>query len=94
MVIVQGGEMWMFIGVVFVFLITQFIENYFLEPYIVGAEVNIHPFFTIVVIIAGELIWGISGMILAIPLLAILKIIMENIEPLKPYAYLIGNSNE
>jgi predicted PurR-regulated permease PerM len=93
MALAQGGDLWLFVGILLVFLVVQFIESYILEPYIVGAEVDIHPFFTIVVIIAGELIWGISGMILAIPLLGILKIIMENIDSLKPYAYLIGNKD-
>lgn len=94
MALSQGGNIWVFAGILLVFTITQGIENYILEPYIVGTEVNIHPFFTIVVIIAGEAIWGISGMILAIPLLGILKIILENIDPLKPYAYLIGLNND
>lgn len=92
MVLAQGGELWLFLGVLFVFAIAQFIESYILEPYIVGVEVDIHPFFTIVAIIAGQMIWGISGMILAIPLLGILKIIMQNIDSLKPYAYLIGDT--
>lgn len=91
---VQGGDMWLFVGIIIVFSIVQFVESYILEPYIVGGEVNIHPFFTIVVIIAGEMIWGIAGMILAIPLVGILKIVMENIDSLKPYAFLIGDSNE
>ncbi len=89
----QGGDFGLLLGVLLVFLIVQAIENYILEPYIVGTEVNIHPFFTILVIIMGEAIWGISGMILAIPFLGILKIIMDNIEPLEPYAYLIGNNH-
>lgn len=88
----QGADFWIFAGILIVFSIVQFIESYILEPYIVGAEVNIHPFFTIVIIIVGEMIWGISGMILAIPLLGILKIFMENIESLKPYAYLIAEN--
>lgn len=94
MALAQGGDLWLFVGILLVFSAVQFVESYILEPYIVGAEVDIHPFFTVVVIIAGELVWGISGMILAIPWLGILKIIMENIESLKPYAYLIGNKEE
>lgn len=90
--VVQGDGLGIFIGIIVVFAIAQFVESYILEPYVVGAEVNIHPFFTIAIIIAGEIIWGISGMILAIPILGILKVTMENIEPLKPYAFLIGNS--
>jgi predicted PurR-regulated permease PerM len=56
----------------------------------VGAEVEINPVFTILGLVAGELIWGIPGMILAIPLLGIVKIICDHVEPLKPFGFLIG----
>lgn len=92
MALTQGGDVWLFIGVLIVFSIVQFVESYVLEPYVVGAEVDIHPFFTIVVIVAGEMVWGIAGMILAIPLFGILKIIFDNIESLRPYGYLIGDT--
>lgn len=91
--LIQGGGIWLFIGIIIVFSVTQFVESYILEPYIVGGEVDIHPFFTIIVIIAGEMIWGVAGMILAIPLVGILKIIMQNISSLNPYAFLIGDSD-
>jgi predicted PurR-regulated permease PerM len=57
---------------------------------ILGPQVKINPLFTIIALIVGELIWGIPGIILAIPLTAILKIICDHIEPLKPYGFLIG----
>ncbi len=41
-------------------------------------------------LVLGQLIWGIPGIILAIPLTAILKIICDHMEPLKPYGFLIG----
>lgn len=94
MALVQGGDSGVFIGIFIVFTITQLFENYVLEPLIVGAEVDIHPFFTIVIIVIGGLIWGIAGMIVAIPILAILKIIFSNIESLHPYAYLIGDTRK
>lgn len=81
-------------GILIVFSVVQFIESYILEPYVVGAEVDIHPFFTVVIIIVGELIWGVAGMILAIPLLGIVKIIFSNIESLEPYAFLIGDTRD
>lgn len=91
MSLVQGGDMNMVIGILLVYGFVQFLQTYLLEPLIVGAEVSINPLFTIVGLVAGEMIWGIPGMILAIPLLGITKIIFEHIEPLKPFAYLIGS---
>ncbi|HEX6914065.1 MAG TPA: AI-2E family transporter [Chitinophagaceae bacterium] len=90
MTFAQGGDAGMVIGVVVTYAIVQFIQTYILEPLVVGSEVNINPLFTVMVLVLGELLWGIPGMILAIPLLGILKIIFDHIEPLKPYGYLIG----
>lgn len=92
MALAQGGTSSMYISIIAVFSVTQFIESYLLEPFIVGAEVDIHPFFTVVIIIIGELIWGVPGMILAIPMLGIVKIIFSHIDSLEPYAYLIGDT--
>jgi len=94
MALAQGGGSSLYIGILIVLTITQFIESYLLEPFIVGAEVDIHPFFTVVIIIIGELIWGVPGMILAIPILAVVKIIFSHIPFLEPYAYLIGDTRE
>lgn len=93
MAVSQGGGGGMVLGVLITYLIVQFIQTYIIEPLVVGAEVNINPLFTIVVLVLGEMLWGISGMVLAIPLLGITKIICDNIEPLRPYAYLIGGES-
>ena len=94
MVIIQGGGMEMVIGVVITYLTVQFLQSYILEPLVVGAEVNINPLFTIIILVLGELVWGIPGMVLAIPLLGIVKIICDHIEALKPYGYLIGSDKK
>jgi len=94
MVIIQGGSMGMIVGVVITYAIVQFLQTYILEPLVVGAEVNINPLFTIIVLVAGQLVWGIAGMVMAIPLLGIMKIICDHIEPLKPYGFLIGRESK
>lgn len=70
----------------------QFIQSYFLEPLVVGSGVNLNPLFSIMALAAGEMIWGIPGMVLALPLLGMLKIIFDHIESLKPYGFLIGRT--
>ena len=77
-------------GVIITYAIVQFIQTYLLEPLVVGSEVNINPLFTIIGLVIGELVWGIPGMILAIPLLGITKIICDNVDDLKPYGFLLG----
>ena len=90
MVISQGGSNSMVLGVFLTYMFIQFVQTYFLEPLVVGAEVNINPLFTILVLVFMEIIWGIPGMIMAIPMLGIVKIICDHVKPLKPYAFLIG----
>jgi predicted PurR-regulated permease PerM len=94
MVIIQGGGTGMVIGVVITYLTVQFLQTYLLEPLVVGAEVNINPLFTIIILVLGELVWGIPGMVLAIPLLGIVKIICDHIPALKPYGFLIGSDRK
>ena len=86
----HGAEFSMLIGIVITYAIVQFIQGWILEPLILGPQVKINPLFTILALVLGELLWGISGIILAIPITAIFKIICDHIEPLKAYGFLIG----
>lgn len=72
------------------FFIVQFIENNILTPNITGSYVQINPLITIFSLIAGGMIWGLPGMFMVIPYLAMMKIVCENIESLKPIGYLLG----
>ena len=90
----QGGDVNMVIGILVTYAVVQFIQSYILEPLVVGAEVNINPLFTIVGLVAGEFVWGISGLILAIPLMGIAKIICDHVDALKPFGELIGEEKK
>ena len=72
------------------FIIIQFTENNILTPNIVGGNVKINPFFIIIGLIFGSMVWGIPGMLVIIPFLAILRIILNNVPSLQPYAFLLG----
>lgn len=89
----QGGDTKMIIGVLITYFLVQFIQTYILEPLIVGEQVNINPLFTIMALVLGEIVWGIAGMILAIPLLGMIKIICDAYPSLQPYGFLIGPEN-
>lgn len=94
MTIAQGGGTGMIIGIITTYGAIQFIQSYFLEPLIVGAGVRINPLFTILSLVAGECIWGIAGMILALPFLGMIKVIFEYIQPLRSISSLISNSKK
>jgi predicted PurR-regulated permease PerM len=94
MAVSQGGDTNMIIGILVTYATVQFIQSYILEPLVVGAEVNINPLFTILGLIGGELIWGLPGMVLAIPLMGMAKIIFDNVDALKPFGELIGENKK
>jgi predicted PurR-regulated permease PerM len=87
---VHGAGFPMLGGIVITYGVVQLIQGWVLEPLIVGPQVKINPLFTILALVLGELVWGIPGIVLAIPLTAMFKIICDHIEPLKPYGFLIG----
>ncbi|RZJ71036.1 AI-2E family transporter [Flavobacterium sp.] len=79
------------LGVVVINVVVQLLDNNLLVPLIVSSKVEINAFISIVGIIIGGAIGGISGMFLAIPLIAILKVIFDRIKPLEPWGYLFGD---
>lgn len=78
------------IAVVVAFQVIQLIESNFLTPKIVGSNVNLNAFITFIGLLIGASIWGVVGMILIIPTLAVLRKIFELSESSKPYAFLLG----
>lgn len=86
----EGGGSNVVLGILVTYAVVQTIQSYLLEPLVVGSQVKLHPLFTILIIVLGETVWGIPGMILAVPLLGIAKIIFDRVPPLQPYGYLIG----
>lgn len=76
-----------------VLLAIQTIDNYFIEPNVVGGEVNLSALSSILGIILGGFIWGVAGMILFLPLIAIVKIICDHVESLKPIGYILGEAD-
>jgi len=74
------------------YILIQLIDNNYIIPKVVASRVRINAFISIIVVIAFGSLWGIPGMFLAIPLTAILKVIFDHIEGLKPWGYLLGDT--
>ncbi|MFD0794318.1 AI-2E family transporter [Mucilaginibacter litoreus] len=70
------------------------IDANFLLPAIVGSKVRLNALISFIGIVIGEMLWGLSGMFLSIPVIAIFKIIFDRIESLKPWGYLLGGDYE
>lgn len=70
------------------------VDSNFIMPRIVGSHVKINPLFVVLGVVAGEMIWGIPGMFLAIPYLAITKVIFDRVEGLQPWGILLGEEEK
>jgi predicted PurR-regulated permease PerM len=66
------------------------IDYNILLPVIVGSKVKINAMVTLFGIIVGEMLWGIAGMFLSIPVIAVTKIIFDRVEALKSWGFLMG----
>ena len=86
-------EISMILGVIGVNVVVQIIDNNILVPLIINTKVQINAFVSIVGIIIGGQIGGIGGMFLAIPILAILKIVFDKTKSAEPWGYLMGQDS-
>ena len=77
--------------VLIVYAVIQFIDDHYIFPKIVGAKVKLNLLISVITVIVGDALWGIPGMFLAIPLTAIVKLVLDHIEPLKPWGFLLGD---
>ena len=89
-----SGDINVLWGILITFTVSQFLESYVLQPYIVGDKVGLHPFFVILFVILGGAVWGLAGMVLAIPVMAMATVIFQNVEPLKPYGFLFSKNSD
>lgn len=92
--LVETGSIWQALGVVGVFVFVQFLEGNFITPTITGSKVSINALAAIVGLILGGELWGLPGMILSIPLVAILKVVFDATPGMEPYGFLLGDVND
>jgi predicted PurR-regulated permease PerM len=78
------------VGVAGVFVFVQFLEGNFITPQIVGSKVSINGLVAIIALLLGSALWGLAGMALSLPTIAILKVVFDATPELKPYAYVLG----
>ncbi|MEX2115791.1 MAG: AI-2E family transporter [Bacteroidota bacterium] len=91
MALITKDSAWYPFGVLATFIVIQVIDNNIIVPYIVASRVSINALVSIIAVIIGGLLWGISGMFLSLPAVAILKIIFDRVESLKPWGLILGD---
>lgn len=70
----------------------QFIEANFITPFVIGSKVSINPMVAMLALLGGEMLWGIPGLILALPFTAIIKVIFDHVPKLQPYGFILGEA--
>lgn len=85
---------WYAFGVLAVFGCIQFIEGNFITPKITGGNVSINSFIAIFALIAFAMLWGVTGMIVALPITASIKILCDHSEKYKAFGFLIGQPED
>lgn len=75
-------------------VVTHLVDSNVLLPLVVGSKVRINALITVLGVVIGEMIWGIPGMFLSIPVIAVFKIIFDRVESLKPWGIILGDEEE
>jgi predicted PurR-regulated permease PerM len=78
--------------IVGVYTVIQFVDNNVIVPRIVSSKVSVNALISILVVLLGGNLWGVSGMFLSIPFIAVSKIIFDRIDGLKPWGKLLGDT--
>ncbi|QQL48596.1 AI-2E family transporter [Mucilaginibacter ginkgonis] len=79
-------------GILIAYLVIQFIDNNIVFPRVVSFKVQINALISIVIVLLGNELWGIAGMFLSVPFVAVIKIIFDRIDELKPWGKLLGDT--
>ena len=72
-------------------VVMHLLDSNVLLPMVVGSKVRINAFMTILGVVIGEMLWGIPGMFLSIPVIAVLKIVFDRVESLQPWGIILGD---
>lgn len=91
---VSYDSIWTAVAVALLFWVVQLISDNFLTPRIVGGSLQINALTAILSLFIGAAVWGLAGMILFLPFAAMLKVVCEEFEELKPIALIIGEQNK
>ena len=81
--------MWQPIAVVIYYVVIQQIEGNIITPKVVGDQVNVNPLVSIIALLFFAQFWGLAGIILAIPMIAVIKIILDQFDSTKTISILL-----
>ena len=91
---VETGSLTHGLAVVGVFMLVQFISDNILAPLITASKVSLNPLTAIIALILGAQLWGTPGMILSVPLSAVIKVILDASKATEPWGFLLGDVSD
>jgi predicted PurR-regulated permease PerM len=91
MSLITGDNLTTPLLIVGAYTLIQFADNNIIVPRIVSSKVSVNALISILIVLLGGNLWGVSGMFLSIPFVAVLKIIFDRIDGLKPWGKLLGD---
>jgi predicted PurR-regulated permease PerM len=80
--------------VILLYGVIQFIDNNMIVPKVLGSKVKLNALISVFAVVAGGILWGVPGMFLSIPLVAIVKLIFDHFDSLKPWGFLMGEPDD
>ena len=83
--------LWQPVAVVAMFTVVQAIEGNVITPKVVGASIRMNPLAAIIALFFGGFVWGVEGLILALPLTAVLRILLIHSEQFRPFGLLLSD---
>ncbi len=91
---VSYDSIWTAVAIAILFWAVQLVTDNYLTPRIVGGSLHINALTAILSLFIGAAVWGLAGMVLFLPFAAMLKVVCEEFEELKPIALIIGEQNK
>ena len=86
----QFGQLWKALWILLLLVATDFVVANILEPKVMGQSLGLSPLAVLFSLFFWGWLWGIPGMILAVPILAIIKIIADHFPSLRVLGALLG----
>jgi len=83
-------SIWYPMAVLVIFGVVQYLEANVIFPWVVGVQLKVNTLASVVALFLGGVVWGVSGMVLFLPFVAILKVVADNVDKWKPLATLLG----
>ena len=88
--LITKDSYWYAAGVIGIFWFIQILEGNLITPYIVGKNVSLNPLIAIFSLLLLGKLWGLAGLVLALPVTAIIKVVFDTVPVMKPYGFLLG----